>query len=704
MPVQSAAMASLLRKSTWIWPLAFALVLTLVGWHAMSTLRATMRAQVKSQVETTLAAAATAVEVWSAEQQIGALAVARDPEVRELVLELLALSRSSSSAADALRESNAQTRLQQALHGTSELRGYVAWGVFDETGLLLATNNGTATGYRPGLARVVLGDGLMPGRTDITPPIMWDSGVVGAEPFVTMIVSAPIVDDEGRAVAQLAFALDPDDEFGTFLEVGSLGESGETYAFDEAGVMVSHSRFEADLRSIGLMPDEPGSSAAFTVELRDPGGNLTAGYRTDTPMKARPFTLMAAQAIAGESGSNVDGYIDYRGVPVAGAWTWLPDLKLGLATEIDMSEAFAGLVVVRRDLLSLIGLLVLGTAGMLIYSLVVMMQQGELDEAKQLGRYRIERKLGAGGMGTVYLASHALLRRPTAIKVVKVDTVGDEGIKRFEREVQVTSALSHPNTIDIYDYGTTPDGTFYYAMELLRGITITALVESDGPQPERRVVSIMKQAAASLAEAHAAGLIHRDLKPSNIMLCERGGVLDFVKVLDFGLVRSESQSQDMALTSTASLTGTPLYMSPESVESPEKISVRSDVYQLGAIAWYLLAGRHVFPGDSLVDVLSKHIGETPEPLADVRGEPVHPGLEAIVLRCLAKRPEDRPADAGELLELLEACEVEGEWGQREARGWWAIWREAHPEDLDAEGSTASTMPSAYSIDLKGRLS
>jgi serine/threonine protein kinase len=180
-------------------------------------------------------------------------------------------------------------------------------------------------------------------------------------------------------------------------------------------------------------------------------------------------------------------------------------------------------------------------------------------------------------------------------------------------------------------------------------------------------------------------------------------VLDFVKVLDFGLVRAESQSQDMALTSAASLTGTPLYMSPESVESPEKISVRSDVYQLGAIAYYLLAGRHVFPGDSLVDVLAKHMSEAPEPLARVRGSAVDPSLEAIVLRCLAKRPEDRPADAGELLELLEQCAVEGAWGQREARGWWAVWRDAHPDDLDAEGTTASTMPSAYSIDLKGRL-
>ena len=190
-------------------------------------------------------------------------------------------------------------------------------------------------------------------------------------------------------------------------------------------------------------------------------------------------------------------------------------------------------------------------------------------------------------MGKVYRARHALLRRPTAVKLLEAASASGEAVTRFEREVQAASSLTHPNTIAIFDYGRTPEGVFYYAMEFLDGITLGELVGEDGAQPESRVVFIMRQMVESLAEAHAAGMIHRDLKPSNVMLCERGGLRDFAKVLDFGLVRAED-SDDLTVTSVESLTGTPLYLSPEALESPETVSPRSDVYQLGAIAYYLL--------------------------------------------------------------------------------------------------------------------
>ena len=696
-------MSSLLRQTTWIWPLAFAAVLALVGWQSLDTLRETMRGQVGSNLQTTLDAATASLEIWVSDSVKAAQTEANDGEVRTLVTRLHAISRRLDDPAAQLRDVPEHAELQAVIAPVMELQGYIGWGVLDETGLFLATYTAATAGHRPKMGYAVIGDSFETREPVFTRPMVWNPGVEGGLVAKMIIVGAPVISDDGRMVGLLCFALDPEAEFRKILEVGRLGESGETYAFDETGLMVSPSRFDDDLRALGLLPEDPAIGSSLYLQIRDPGGDLTRGFTTDVPVKARPFTRMAAQAVDGGSGVDVDGYSDYRGVQVAGAWTWIPELGLGLATEIDMAEAFAGLVIVRRNFLMLIGLLIVGAAGMMVYSIVVMRQRHALDEAEQLGRYKIERKLGAGGMGTVYLASHALLRRPTAIKVVKAEDAGEEGIKRFEREVQVSSALSHPNTIEIYDYGTTPDGTFYYAMELLRGITLGQLIEQDGPQPETRVVSIMLQAAASLAEAHANGLIHRDLKPSNIMICERGGVLDFVKVLDFGLVRAESQSQDMALTSEASLTGTPLYMSPEAVESPEKITVRSDVYQLGAIAYYMLAGRHVFPGDSLVDVLAKHMNDAPEPIASLRGEPVDAALESIVLRCLAKDVEDRPRDAGELVELLEGVQLEGSWGQREARGWWALWHQKHPDAEATDGASAGSMPSKYQIDLKGRL-
>jgi hypothetical protein len=440
----------------------------------------------------------------------------------------------------------------------------------------------------------------------------------------------------------------------------------------------------------------------YRVEIRDPGGNLVAGYRPELPVQARPLTRAAAGALAGGRGADVRGYPDYRGVPVVGAWAWLPDLEIGIVTEVDQEEAYRGLLVLRRRFGIVIGLVALAALGMFLYSAVVLRLRRQVQEARQVGRYKIVRKLGSGGMGTVYLASHALLRRPTAIKILRAESSGREGNARFEREVQVTSSLTHPNTVEIYDFGHTPDGTFYYAMEYLHGVTLGRCVEDDGAQPEARVVHVMRQVCASIAEAHAAGLMHRDLKPSNVILCERGGMLDFAKVLDFGLVRPQERGKDLGLTDTTSLTGTPLYMPPEAVQSPEKLDVRGDVYQLGLIAYFLLAGHHAFRGETPVDVMLQQVSVAPDPPSRALGRSLSPQLEQLVMRCLEKSPADRPSDAGELLEAFETCPVSGSWGQREARAWWQAWRERNPEDAGDEAVTES-FPTGYSVDLAQRL-
>ena len=301
--------------------------------------------------------------------------------------------------------------------------------------------------------------------------------------------------------------------------------------------------------------------------------------------------------------------------------------------------------------------------------LVIARQQRALQRAtlaaKQLGQYALEEKLGAGGMGTVYKARHAMLRRPTAVKLLDVDKMSDTSIARFEREVQLTSTLSHPNTVAVFDYGRTPDGIFYYAMEYLEGMNLDELVKRFGPLSEARLVYILRQVCGALAEAHTAGLVHRDIKPANIFLTSRGGLHDFVKVLDFGLVKALDGEEHANLTNPHAMAGTPLYASPEAISHPDRVDARTDVYATGAVGYYLLTGSPVFTGDSVVEICMQHVNAAPEP-PSVRGDkPVSRDLEELLLRCLAKSPSDRPRDAASLLTELEACAIEGTWTARE---------------------------------------
>jgi serine/threonine-protein kinase len=247
-----------------------------------------------------------------------------------------------------------------------------------------------------------------------------------------------------------------------------------------------------------------------------------------------------------------------------------------------------------------------------VISWVIYGLRAEVREARRLGQYTLEQKLGEGGMGVVYRASHAMLRRPTAIKLLLPDRAGKEALTRFEREVRRTAMLTHPNTVTVFDYGRTADGVFYYAMELLEGASLAEIVEVDGPQPGERVIHLLEQAAGSLAEAHDAGLIHRDVKPGNILVVDRGGIADLVKVVDFGLVKDVGvrarggPTPEPALTLADTITGTPLYMAPETVTAPETVDARTDLYALGAVGYWLLTGTHVFGGHSIIEVCGHH--------------------------------------------------------------------------------------------------
>jgi eukaryotic-like serine/threonine-protein kinase len=282
-----------------------------------------------------------------------------------------------------------------------------------------------------------------------------------------------------------------------------------------------------------------------------------------------------------------------------------------------------------------------GVFGVYVVSKTIYGLRSAVEKAVRLGQYVVHEKIGEGGMGSVYRASHAMLKRPTAIKVIPPDRAGESATARFEREVMATSRLTHPNNIAIYDYGRTRGGVFYYAMEFLDGEDLARLVERDGPQSVERTRRILRQLAAALGEAHDVGLVHRDVKPANVMLCTRGNVRDFVKVLDFGLVKDVATTPEMKITSERAIAGTPLYMAPESIVSPETVGPPADVYGVGCVAYFLLTGRPPFEGSNLVEVCAGHVHGVPEP-PSTHAREIPAALDTLVLRCLEKKPEDRP--------------------------------------------------------------
>jgi hypothetical protein len=305
-----------------------------------------------------------------------------------------------------------------------------------------------------------------------------------------------------------------------------------------------------------------------------------------------------------------------------------------------------------------------------------------VSKAREMGSYRLVERLGKGGMGEVWRAQHRMLARPAAIKLIRPEVLGAEDpgtrellLRRFEREAQATAQMRSPHTLALYDFGAADDGTFYYVMELLDGFDLSALVERFGPVPPGRAVHFLRQVCASLAEAHEAGLIHRDVKPANLYVCHYGREVDFIKVLDFGLVKHDRA--DAADGAAEQLTaahmspgGTPAFMAPEQALGEGPVDARSDLYAVGCVAYWLLTGSLVFKGVTPVETMVMHVSREPEPPSRRTTRPIPADLESIVLACLSKDPAARPQTADELAARLRETRLEGEWTRDHARAWW----------------------------------
>jgi tRNA A-37 threonylcarbamoyl transferase component Bud32 len=315
------------------------------------------------------------------------------------------------------------------------------------------------------------------------------------------------------------------------------------------------------------------------------------------------------------------------------------------------------------------------------YRFSVLQQQAF--QAQQLGQYRLEKQIGAGGMGEVYLAEHVLLRRPCAIKLIRPEQMLDPAVRaRFEREVQAMATLTHWNTVEVFDYGHADDGTFYYVMEYLPGLNLEKLVEQYGRLPPERTIHLLRQVCCALREAHGIGLLHRDIKPSNIIVCRRGGIDDVVKLLDFGLVHGAGLStDDTRLTVQGTVLGSPPFMAPEQAAGRPDLDPRADIYSLGGVGYYLLTGQQPFVKDTAMEMLMAHAYEPVKPPRDLRPD-VPDDLQTVILSCLSKKPEDRPQSADELEKALAACAGSNPWSDKQAREWW--------ESVRAEDDTTPT--------------
>ncbi|HXJ21748.1 MAG TPA: serine/threonine-protein kinase [Polyangia bacterium] len=543
--------------------------------------------------------------------------------------------------------------LDPVLHG-GQVTGYL---VVDARGIVVEASAGLPAAGRPAP------DGVLP----FDPRAATRKLPATGPPFrdgagrLRLVVAAAVP----QSPLVLGLALDAN-RLSAPLLAARAGATGETYGVDGAGVMISSSRFPAQLKEVGLLgPGEDDS--ALRLELRDPGGDLLRGFRSQGVRREQPLTHAAARVSSGLDGLSVEPYRDYRGVDVVGAWTWLPARGFGVITEVDAAEAFQPLDVLERVFGALIALLALAVAGTAAGILSVSRAHRRAVHAerdvRRLGEYVIERKIGSGAMGDVYLASHAFLRRPTALKLLRS---GDRvALERFEREVQVTASLTHPNTVAIYDYGRSVDGTFYYAMEFLDGVDLERFLQRFGPISDARAVHILRQIYGALTEAHARNLVHRDIKPANVILCRRGGVPDLVKVVDFGLARVSGSA-----TRGSVVVGTPENMAPELFESAEKATPASDLYAVGCVGYALITGRPVFDGVSLAELCNAHLSRTPVPPSERAGRPVDSLLERLILASLAKDPTRRPRSARDILAMLERSPLANAWTAAQANAFW----------------------------------
>lgn len=546
------------------------------------------------------------LQQWIDERRADVEQLAADPRIVRLGL---GLAREGDRACR--REPDHLAVAREVLAFRFGARAPTVLHVLDESGrILLSTSPGYCGTRLPEEMHVRLRLAQQRGSAFVKPLDGSD-----AKPLVWF--EAPLRNARGGAEAFVGYGVDATAAFRFLAEQGLFGTTGETYVID------------TDRRA--LSPLRNGRPA---------GGVLAANPLLDR--------LAAARAGEGVEAGGVlmEPYVGYGGTPVVGAWRWLPRRGIGLVLEVSAAEALAPLRLLSRAAWGLAA----AAAVALLVGLLLRSRPG----AERIGPYRVIAPLGEGAMSNVYLAEHLLMRRRVALKVLRPHKATDERIARFRREAQLAGMLHHPNSVRLYDHGNMAGGGFYLAMEYVDGATFAELVERQGPLPPGRVIRLLRQVCEALAEAHGLGLLHRDIKPQNLMVGRDAGGAEVAKVLDFGLVKQVDADHSRDLTAGLRILGTPAYLAPERITTPGSADPRSDLYAVGAVAFFLLTGRKPFEAENDLQLTHRLLHEAAPRTGELAPGPVPAALDDLVARCLAKAPADRPASAKELAAALAA--------------------------------------------------
>ena len=627
------------RAKLWLVPVLVALTAVVGSWVVVGTIEGTFQRTLEKKLRTIVSATSSSVALWSEQQTLHARILAGDDRIERLLTRVILND-------DEKVQAIAKKELTDRLEIASRQFGFRSFMVIDSTGETIASNSTTMCFDDPLLSeisQVFCGDAVF-----AKPSAPEPNGISGR--VASLHVAAPIQRRRSEEIlATLVCEIPSDGPFQRTLALSTFGETGENLAVDRSGNLVGR-----------------GSPTGIKEQSEMSSGKVPIESPKSSPVVQAMFADETGEAIIVDP----KGYVTAAGDRVVGGAQWLPEFGLGVVSTIEYDEAYAS-----HNLFKRINSIV--TSFALICSLVGLIYTWYLSRAqlramkaerrlKKLGQYSLEEKIGEGAMGEVHRATHRMLRRPTAVKLLPAEKSSPQTIERFEREVQLSSQLTHPNTISIYDYGRTPEGVFYYAMEYLDGVDLKKLVEREGAQPEARVVHILRQVCGSLSEAHDRGLVHRDIKPANVILCQRGGRYDVAKLLDFGLVY-DAKSLHASMESSG-INGTPAFMSPESINSPGEVDHRSDIYSIGAVAYFLLTGQYTFTGSKVTEIWDQQLNAQPLAPSVRTSNPVSRMLEELTMRCLSIDPKQRPQSVVEVEETLAGLHFS--WTQEEAAETW----------------------------------
>lgn len=658
------------RTSGWIW-LAALLPTALIGWWTYRQVESTIELSVRNELKGIADSVALASDRYLRDKGELVESWSRQPGIQKAILELVDLA-DGDPVIEKLRSARQigeiHDQLKQ-LSGSEEVK-FVVWNdSFKTIASWRADRADVGLGVHPSgasnLARVMTGETVLFGPERL---VNLAEGFVPETDQPVMAIIVPIQQDDGRIVAALSVrGIEMFDEFSRmFVDVALAGEL-DAYSVNRDGQMMTYSPVAVSLATQTRL-EIPAAEIAAQLRVADPGVELTPENVNNFQRAICPLTISAAGATNGLSDVRIEKYNNYAGQSVVGAWRWNDFWNLGIIIEKDAERAYAPVKIVRFGFV-LLGILLSVTA-FAAAAKIARTATAERAAVHPLSRYELLGELGSGGMGVVYRAKHRQLGRETALKLLRSDRHNKEDGLRFDREARLAASLSNPHSVMIYDYGRSEEGEAYCVMEFLRGLTLQEVVARSGHQPIGRVLTIISQICDALAEAHSMNLQHRDIKPQNVMLSLDASVGDWAVVFDYGLAKPLEPESGVYQTSETVWAGTPMYMAPERFREPAVMDPRSDIYSVGCVIYYLLAGRPPFIECDPESLFALIISEQPISIAIHRGEELPNEITELVNRCMAKSAVDRFENITELSQAIDQLRVRYRWTIDEARIWW----------------------------------